>query len=48
MWVLVRAKNPATGVGRLGSDVPLVGGERREFVRAGEGGVGRDSLFSES
>ncbi len=43
----VRAEDPATVVGRLGSDVPPDGGERREVVRAGEGGVGRDRLLPE-
>jgi hypothetical protein len=45
--VTIRAEGSATGVGRLGSVVPPVGGKRREVVRAGEGGLGRDRLLLE-
>ena len=48
MRVTVKAEDPATGIGRLGSDEPTIGGKRREVVRAGEGGVGRERLLPKS
>ncbi len=46
--VTVRTEGSATGVGRLGSFVPPVEGKRREVVRAGEGGLGRDRIFQKN
>ena len=46
--VTFTTEGTATDVGRIGSVVPPIGGERREVVCAGEGGIGRDRLLPES